>query len=105
MSDDKPKPLDDLKQGLGFLFRAAKGVAEVAAEKIPSGKLEDAARDAVREVGRALETVGGEIDKAWTKATGATPPPDASAPPSAPTTQGSPGVAPAEDESGGPRVA
>lgn len=80
MSDDKTKPIDDLKQGLGLLFRAAKGVAEVAAEKIEATKLEDAARDAVREVGRALETVGGEIDKAWTKATGSAHPPPHDAP-------------------------
>lgn len=75
MSDEKPKPFDDLKQGFGLLFRAAKSVAEVAAEKIPGGKLEEVALDAVREVGRAFETVGGEIDKAWNKATGSGPPP------------------------------
>jgi hypothetical protein len=67
MSDDqKPKPLDDLKEGLGLLFRAAKG----AVEKLPTEKVEDVAKDAVKEVGRAFETLGGEIDKAWNKATG-----------------------------------
>jgi hypothetical protein len=60
MSDDKPKPVDDLKEGLGLLFRAAKG----AVEKLPTDKLEDVAKDAVKEVGRAFESLGNEIDKA-----------------------------------------
>ena len=62
MSDDKPKPFDDLKQGLGLLFRAAKGAVETVAEKVPTEKIEEAATDAVKEVGRALETVGTEIE-------------------------------------------
>jgi hypothetical protein len=37
MSDEKPKPVDDLKEGLGLLFRAAKG----AVERLPTDKLED----------------------------------------------------------------
>ncbi len=78
MSDDqKPKPLDDLKEGLGLLFRAAKG----AVEKIPTDKAEEVAKDAAKEMGRAVETIGGEVEKLWNKATGAekkgTPPPPA----------------------------
>ncbi len=73
MSDDqKPKPIDDLKEGLGLLFRAAKG----AAEKIPTDKVETVAKDAVKEVGKAFDTIGGEIDKVWNKATGSEPPPN-----------------------------
>ncbi len=59
MSDDKPKPVDDLKEGLGLLFRAAKG----AVEKLPTDKLEDVAKDAVKEVGRAFESLGNELEK------------------------------------------
>lgn len=63
MSDDKPKPIDDLKQGLELLFRAAKGAVETVAEKVPTEKIEAVAGDAVKEVGRALETVGTEFEK------------------------------------------
>jgi hypothetical protein len=59
MSDDKSDPVDDLKQGLGLLFRAAKG----AVEKIPTEKVEDVAKDAAREVARAFETIGQEVEK------------------------------------------
>jgi hypothetical protein len=59
MSDDKPKPVDDLKEGLGLLFRAAKGVVE----KLPTDKLEDVAKDAVKEVTRAFESLGTELEK------------------------------------------
>src|SRR5690242_11281037 len=61
MSDDKPKPVDDLKEGLNLLFRAAKG----AVEKLPTNKLEDVAKDAAKEVGRAFESLGNELDKAF----------------------------------------
>ncbi len=61
MSDDKPKPVDDLKAGLGLLFRAAKG----AVEKLPTNKVEDVAKDAAKEVTRAFESLGNEIDKAF----------------------------------------
>lgn len=61
MSDEKPKtdPVDDLKQGLGLLFRAAKG----AVEKIPTEKVEDVAKDAAKEVARAFETIGHEVER------------------------------------------
>jgi len=84
--DDKPKPVDDLKQGLGLLFRAAKG----AVEKIPTEKIEGAVKDGAKEVGRAFESVANEIDNIFTKATGGSqPPPAAHAPQAgeAPATQ------------------
>jgi hypothetical protein len=56
MSDEKPKPVDDLKEGLNLLFRAAKG----AVERLPTDKLEDVAKDAAKEVGRAFESLGNE---------------------------------------------
>jgi hypothetical protein len=71
MSDDKPKPVDDLKHGLGLLFRAAKG----AVESLPTDKIEDVAKDAAKEVSRAFESLGSEIDKAIGKVTGSAPPP------------------------------
>ena len=61
MSDDKPKPIDDLKEGLGLLFRAAKG----AVDKLPTGKIEEVAQDAAKEVTRAFESLGNELDRAF----------------------------------------
>jgi hypothetical protein len=74
MSDDKPKPVDDLKQGLNLLFRAAKG----AVDKIPTDKIEGAVKDGAKEVGKAFESVATEIDKVITNVTtrpGSAPPP------------------------------
>jgi hypothetical protein len=62
MSDEKPKPVDDLKQGLNLLFRAAKG----AVEKLPTDKIEGAVKDGAKEVGKAFESVANELDKAFT---------------------------------------
>jgi hypothetical protein len=75
MSDEKkPKPLDDLKEGFGLLFRAAK----TAVESLPTEKVaaaaEDAAKEAAKQVGKTFETIGNEMDKVWTKATGSEPP-------------------------------
>lgn len=81
MSDDKPKPVDDLKEGLGLLFRAAKGAVEGASAKLHAEKIEDAAKDAVKEVSRAVETIGTEIERVVRSATGTQPP----APPHSPT--------------------
>jgi hypothetical protein len=67
MSDEpKPKPIEDLKEGLNLLFRAAKG----AVEKIDTHKVEDVAKDAAKEMTRAFDTIGNEIDRVWNKATG-----------------------------------
>lgn len=83
MSDDKSsKPVDDLKQGLNLLFRAAKG----AVDKIPTEKIEGAVKDGAKEVGKAFETVAGELDKAFSKATGSSPPAAHTAQPPEPTT-------------------
>lgn len=84
MSDDKPRPVDDLREGLGLLFRAAKG----AVERLPTDKLEDVAKDAVKEVGRAFESIGTEIEKVVGKVSGSPspqppPPPTGYAPPAA----------------------
>jgi len=79
MSDDKPKPVDDLKQGLNLLFRAAKG----AVDKIPTDKIEGAVKDGAKEVGKAFESVASELDKAFTNVTGrpaSSPPPTPQAP-------------------------
>ena len=73
MSDDKPKPVDDLKQGLNLLFRAARG----AVEKIPTDKIEGALKDGAKEVGKAFESVANEVDKVFHTGTGAPPPPEA----------------------------
>jgi len=85
MSDDKPKPVDDLKQGLGLLFRAAKGAVDAAGAALPADKIENVAKDAAKEVGRAFESLGNEIDKViHPKATNvADAPPQAAAPPQA----------------------
>lgn len=83
MSDDKPNPVDDLKQGLGLLFRAAKG----AVEKIPTDKVEDVAKDAAKEVARAFESLGHEVEKVIhpnKRPASSPPPPEASAQPAQP---------------------
>lgn len=109
MSGDKPRPVDDLKQGLGLLFRAAKG----AVESLPTDKLEkleDVAKDAAREVGRAFESLGNEIEKVVQRATGTQPPsppppaqtPDASSEAQAPNEQYDDAYAPEPPK--GPRV-
>jgi hypothetical protein len=59
MSDEKPNPLDDVRKGLGLLFRAAK----TAAEKLPTKDLEEVVVTSAREVGRALENVGRTLER------------------------------------------
>jgi hypothetical protein len=60
MSDEKkPDPVEDLKKGLGLLYRAAKN----AVDEIPTGKIEEAVKTGAREVGRAIENVTGVIDE------------------------------------------
>jgi hypothetical protein len=101
MSDDKPKPVDDLKEGLNLLFRAAKG----AVEHLPTQKIEDVAKDAVKEVGRAFESLGSELDKAFGRsgpgATGA-PPDGTTGSPPAPPPGATPGAPPAEAKADDP---
>jgi hypothetical protein len=59
MSDDKPNPFDDVRKGLGLLFRAAK----TTVEKLPRKDLEEVVVTSAREVGRALENVGRTIER------------------------------------------
>jgi hypothetical protein len=59
MSDDKPNPLDDLRKGLGLLFRAAR----TTVEKLPTKDIEEVAVTTAKEVGRAIENVGRTIER------------------------------------------
>jgi hypothetical protein len=59
MSDDKPNPLEDVRKGLGLLFRAAKRTVE----KLPTKDIEEVVVTSAREVGRALENVGKTIER------------------------------------------
>jgi hypothetical protein len=57
--DDKHDPIEDVRKGLGLLFRAARG----AVEKIPTKDLEQVVVTSAREVGRAIENVGKSIER------------------------------------------
>jgi hypothetical protein len=94
MGDDKPKPVDDLKAGLGLLFRAAKG----AVDALPTNKLEDVAKDAAKEVARAFESIGTEVEKVVSRATGSPPPQHAAPPAPPPPTEASTGGEPRKEE-------
>lgn len=60
MSDnDKPNPLEDVRKGLGLLFRAAK----TTVEKLPTKDVEEVVLTTAREVGRAVESVGRTIER------------------------------------------
>jgi hypothetical protein len=62
MSDnepEKPNPLEDLRKGLGLLFRAAK----TTIEKLPTGELEEAVMTGAKEVGRAIENVAQTVEQ------------------------------------------
>jgi len=56
---DKPDPIEDVRKGLGLLFRAAKSTLD----QLPTRQLEEAVVSGAREVGRAIENVTGAIDK------------------------------------------
>jgi hypothetical protein len=58
-NDDKPTPLQDVRKGLGLLFRAAKA----AVEKLPKGGVEEVVVTSAREVGRAIENVASAIER------------------------------------------
>jgi hypothetical protein len=60
---DPPDPIEDVRKGLGLLFRAAKS----AIESLPTAKVEDAVLTGAREVGRALENVTQTIDRQFFK--------------------------------------
>jgi hypothetical protein len=55
----KPDPLQDVRKGLGLLFRAAK----TTVEKLPTKDIEEVVVTSAREVGRALENVGRSIER------------------------------------------
>ena len=57
--NDKPNPLEDVRKGLGLLFRAAK----TTVEKLPTKDVEDAVLSTAREVGRAVESVGRTLER------------------------------------------
>jgi hypothetical protein len=57
--DDKPTALQDVRKGLGLLFRAAK----TAVEKLPKGGVEEVVVTSAREVGRAIENVASAIER------------------------------------------
>ena len=59
MNDNKPTPLQDVRKGLGLLFRAAK----TAVEKLPTGGVEEVVATSAREVGRAIENVASAIER------------------------------------------
>lgn len=59
MSDEKPNPLEDVRKGLGLLFRAAK----TAAQKLPTTKVEEVVATGAREVTRAIENVATTIER------------------------------------------
>jgi hypothetical protein len=57
--DDKSDPIEDVRKGLGLLFRAAR----TTIEKIPTKDFEEAVVTSAREVGRAFESVGKTIER------------------------------------------
>jgi len=59
MPDDKPNAFEDVRKGLGLLFRAAK----TTVEKLPTKDLEEVVVTSAREVGRAIENVGKTIER------------------------------------------
>ena len=59
MSDDKPTPLEDVRKGLGLLFRAAR----TAMERLPKGGVEEVVATSAREVGRAIENVASAVER------------------------------------------
>ena len=65
MSDRKPA--DDLKDGLGLLFRAARGFAREVAKDDITEKAEKTIQDGMTEVVRAInsvgKTIGSELEK------------------------------------------
>lgn len=71
MSDEKkPDPIEDVRKGLGLLFRAAKN----AVSELPTGKVEEAVATGLREVGRAVESVASTIEREVFKSGGAKEP-------------------------------
>jgi len=97
--EEEPKPFDDVRKGLGLLFRAAR----TAVKNLPTDPLEKVVVDGAREVGRAVENVANTIEKELFGTTHTT---RKSSPPPAdpPKDDAPPADAPPDDESKGPRV-
>ena len=77
MTDEKPTPLQDVRKGLGLLFRAAK----TAVERLPTGGVEEVVVTSAREVGRAIENVATAIEReVFGKRTGTTHPAEPKSP-------------------------
>lgn len=115
MSEQKDKdPIEELKSGLGNLFRVAKDVAKKiptdkvedalkvgadeihkAVEKLPTDKIEEGMKTGIQEMGRAFTNVAtvieGEVAKA-TKKVKSEPPAAAAAPPPPPEPEPEPGT-------------
>jgi len=107
---EKPDPIEDVRKGLGLLFRAAK----TAIDQLPTRGVEDAVLTGAREVGRAIENVTSTLDKQFFKrdagSTKASPPAsgggtsDASPPKAHGEAAGGDPEKPPEDPPKGPRV-
>jgi len=97
---DKPDPIEDVRKGLGLLFRAAKG----AIDQLPTQKVEDAVLSGAREVGRAIENVTEAIDKQFFNKGGSTSSASASSGSDADTPPEPKKDEPSKEEAKGPRV-
>jgi hypothetical protein len=75
--EEKPNPLEDLRKGLGLLFRAAK----TTIEKLPTGEIEEAVVSGAKEVGRAIENVAHTVEQQVLRKPTARTPSDAPPPP------------------------
>lgn len=59
------KPSDDLKEGLGLLFRAARGLAKEATPETAERAVSDGARELVRIVNDVGRAIGTELEKSF----------------------------------------
>jgi len=94
MTDDpkkEPNPIEDVRKGLGLLFRAAR----TAVQKLPTDRLEETVVGAAKEVGRAVESVAQTIEKEVRKV-GSAARSAAAAPPATAATEEAPAQASTE---------
>jgi hypothetical protein len=76
---DQPDPLNDVRRGLGLLWRAAR----TAARRWPTTDLEEVVTTSAREVGRAIENVAATIEREMFAKSGSGKPPSSTPPPPA----------------------
>ncbi|MGH7286050.1 MAG: hypothetical protein ACRELY_31400 [Polyangiaceae bacterium] len=103
MSDEnqkKPDPIEDVRKGLGLLFRAAK----TAVSDLPTDKVEAAVVSGVKEVGKALENVAQAIDKEVFKGSAAKTNDRMRVEPDAPKTEAQKTEAPKTEKSDEPKT-